>query len=77
MLTGLGTNNCIPVMADEKTGKMLPSESESELEKSVKESKVKGGMPFLVNCTTGTIVFGAFDPINDIADICKRHSLWM
>ena len=73
MVTGLGMNNCIPVKADEKTGKMLPS----ELEKAVKESKAKGGVPFLVNCTTGTTVFGAFDPINDIADICKRHNLWL
>lgn len=25
----------------------------------------------------GTTVRGAFDPINEIADICKKHNIWL
>ncbi|XP_037131510.1 glutamate decarboxylase 1 isoform X3 [Syngnathus acus] len=34
-------------------------------------------VPFYVNATAGTTVYGAFDPLNAIADICQRHTLWM
>lgn len=37
----------------------------------------QGLVPIYVNATAGTTVYGAFDPLNDIADICHRHSLWM
>uniref|UniRef100_H2LH59 Glutamate decarboxylase like 1 n=1 Tax=Oryzias latipes TaxID=8090 RepID=H2LH59_ORYLA len=38
---------------------------------------VQGAVPFFVNATAGTTVFGAFDPVDEIADICERHSLWL
>ncbi len=34
-------------------------------------------MPLFVNATAGTTVYGAFDPINDIADICEKYNLWL
>lgn len=37
----------------------------------------QGLVPFYINATAGTTVYGAFDPLSDIADICQRHSLWM
>jgi len=30
-----------------------------------------------VTATAGTTVLGAFDPFNEIADICGKHGLWM
>ncbi|KAG8014373.1 Glutamate decarboxylase 1, partial [Nibea albiflora] len=36
-----------------------------------------GLVPFYVNATAGTTVYGAFDPLDDVADICHRHTLWM
>ena len=44
-------------------GRMLPE----ELEKLVVKHKAQGHLPFFVNCTTGTTVYGAFDPIHAIA----------
>jgi glutamate decarboxylase len=69
---GLGTENCVQVPVDER-GRMLPA----ELEKLVVKHKSQGHLPFFVNCTTGTTVYGAFDPIPDIADICERHGIWL
>lgn len=49
----------------------------ADLERLISEDKARGLHPFFVNCTAGTTVIGAFDPINDIADICERHGVWM
>lgn len=38
---------------------------------------VQGAVPFMVNATAGTTVLGAFDPIEEIADICEKHNLWL
>lgn len=34
-------------------------------------------MPLFVNATGGSTVYGAFDPINEIADICEKYNLWL
>ena len=48
-----------------------------ELEKLIIRHKSEGHLPFFVNCTTGTTVFGAFDPIEPIADICEKYGIWL
>ncbi len=37
----------------------------------------QGYVPFFVSATAGTTVYGAFDPLMAIADICKKHDVWM
>nr|CAH7737561.1 unnamed protein product [Callosobruchus chinensis] len=69
---GLGTDNCVMVPSDEN-GRMIPT----ELERLIMERKTRGHLPFFVCCTSGTTVLGAFDPINDIADICKKYGMWL
>ncbi|TRY68938.1 hypothetical protein TCAL_04170 [Tigriopus californicus] len=69
---GLGTENCVQVPCDDK-GRMIPV----ELERLITRHKSEGHLPFFVNCTTGTTVYGAFDPINSIADICEKHHIWL
>ena len=36
----------------------------------------QGGEPFFVNGTGGTTVFGAYDPLDKIADLCEKYDLW-
>ena len=49
----------------------------TDLETKIVQAKSEGCQPFLVVATAGTTVLGAFDNINDIADVCVRHSLWL
>lgn len=34
-------------------------------------------VPYFVNATSGTTVYGAYDPLDKIADICQKYGLWM
>eukprot|EP00069_Balaena_mysticetus_P014855 bmy_22420T0 len=52
---------------------MIPS----DLERRILEAKQKGFVPFLVSATAGTTVYGAFDPLLAVADICKKYKIWM
>lgn len=38
---------------------------------------LQGYVPLYVNATAGTTVYGAFDPIQEIADICEKYNLWL
>uniref|UniRef100_A0A1B0DE52 Uncharacterized protein n=1 Tax=Phlebotomus papatasi TaxID=29031 RepID=A0A1B0DE52_PHLPP len=69
---GLGTDNCVMVPSDEH-GRMITT----ELERMILERKAKGQIPFFVSATAGTTVLGAFDPLNEIADICDKYNLWL
>ncbi|XP_010593840.2 acidic amino acid decarboxylase GADL1 isoform X2 [Loxodonta africana] len=69
---GIGTDNVCFVETDGR-GKMIPE----ELEKQVWQARKEGAAPFLVCATSGTTVLGAFDPLDEIADICERHGLWL
>ncbi|XP_075067411.1 glutamate decarboxylase 1-like [Mixophyes fleayi] len=69
---GIGTENVITVKCDER-GKMIPS----DLEEKIVKQKEMGHVPFYVNATAGTTVYGAFDPLAKIADICEKYGLWM
>uniref|UniRef100_UPI00398ED79F glutamate decarboxylase 1-like n=1 Tax=Pristiophorus japonicus TaxID=55135 RepID=UPI00398ED79F len=69
---GFGTDNVILVKCGER-GKIISA----DLEAKIIEAKEKGFVPLYVNATAGTTVFGAFDPLQDIADICEKHGLWM
>lgn len=40
-------------------------------------SFAQGFVPFFVSATAGTTVYGAFDPLIAISDICKKYNVWM
>uniref|UniRef100_H3DHQ4 Glutamate decarboxylase 1 n=1 Tax=Tetraodon nigroviridis TaxID=99883 RepID=H3DHQ4_TETNG len=69
---GFGTENLILLNTDER-GRVIPA----DLEAKVLEAKQKGYVPMYVNATAGTTVYGAFDPINEIADICEKYNMWL
>ncbi|KAL5009445.1 hypothetical protein ScPMuIL_011750 [Solemya velum] len=68
---GFGTSSIEKVKTDDM-GCMIPE----ELDKKIEESKSKGHLPLFVMATSGTTVFGAYDPLDKIADVCQRHGVW-
>jgi aromatic-L-amino-acid/L-tryptophan decarboxylase len=42
----------------------------------IEEDIARGNRPFLVVGTAGTVSIGAFDPLPEIAAICREHDLW-
>lgn len=69
---GLGTDHVYKVKCDE-LGRMIPE----ELRTGIAEAKGQGHLPFFVNATCGTTVLGSFDPLPEIAAICREHDLWL
>nr|XP_028605822.1 glutamate decarboxylase 1 isoform X1 [Podarcis muralis] len=69
---GFGTENVILIKCNER-GKIIPA----DLEAKILEAKQKGYVPLYVNATAGTTVYGAFDPIQEMADICDKYNLWL
>lgn len=70
--SGIGRDNVRYIDSDEY-GRLIPA----SLEKQVEQDITDGFAPIYVNCTAGTTVLGAFDPVNEIADICEKHNLWL
>ena len=71
-MAGLGARAVKSVPVDPQ-GRMRAA----ALEEAIQLALRNGETPFYVNATAGTTVFGAVDPLNDIANICSRHRLWM
>ncbi len=71
-IIGIGTENIIEIDCDSE-GKM----NSTDLEKKILISKNNSGIPFCVVATAGTTVRGCFDPIDEIADICKKYDIWL
>ena len=71
-LLGIGSKNVIKVQSDTK-GKMIPA----ELEKEIQASILRGEKPFFVAATCATTLMGAYDPIDEIDEICKGNNIWL
>ncbi|VEN61661.1 unnamed protein product [Callosobruchus maculatus] len=69
---GMGADNVYSIKTDDR-GIMIVSDLVANIEKALKE----GAKPFLVVATAGTTVIGAFDPINEIADVCEKYKMWL
>ncbi len=48
----------------------------AELEEMVRKDIEAGYIPFAVIGTAGTTNTGTIDPLNEIADICKKYEMW-
>ena len=69
---GIGRNNIRYIEADSR-GRMIPERLEAQIIDDIRD----GFIPTYVNATAGTTVLGAFDPIDEIADITEKHKLWL
>ncbi len=71
-LLGIGAGNVVKVKSDEN-GVMILSELEKEIDQCLKN----GERPFFVVATCATTLFGAYDPIEEMSEICERHNIWL
>lgn len=69
---GIGSDNLILVRSNSE-GQMVVDDLEIQIINAINDGKV----PFFVNATSGTTVLGAFDPVDKIADICKKYNIWL
>lgn len=46
------------------------------LEKTISEDIANGFLPICVVATAGTVNTGAIDPLTEIYEICRKHSIW-
>ena len=52
---------------------MIPA----ELEKCILKAQSEDKSPYFVNATSGSTVLGAYDDLDALADVCKKHSVWL
>jgi glutamate/tyrosine decarboxylase-like PLP-dependent enzyme len=69
---GIGAKNVIKVKAD-KNGKLIPAELQNEIVNAIN----RGEKPFFVAATCATTLLGAYDPIDEMAMICKKYNIWL
>ena len=69
---GIGFDNVVKVPCD-IDGRMRVDKLEEEIERT----RINGQTPFCVVATSGTTVRGAFDPLQEIADICSNQDIWL
>lgn len=69
---GIGRDNVRHISTDNQGAMCLKA-----LEEQIIKDMALGYTPFFVNATAGTTVLGAFDPIDNIAAICKKYRLWL
>jgi aromatic-L-amino-acid decarboxylase len=71
-VAGIGSRNLRLIDVDSNFA--LRPES---LERAIEEDKRAGKLPFIACATTGTTSSLAFDPLEAIGGICKKHNLWL
>jgi glutamate/tyrosine decarboxylase-like PLP-dependent enzyme len=70
-LLGIGTRNLRKIPTDERFRVRTDL-----LERTIAEDRKSGLLPAVVVGNAGTVNTGAIDPLGEIADICRRESLW-
>jgi len=70
-IIGIGVDAAVEVACD-PVGRMKPDALDAAIQRSLDD----GRQPFLVSATSGTTVAGAFDPLDEIAQVADKHGLW-
>jgi len=71
-VAGIGRENVIKIPVD-SAGRMQPAALLAIIQADI----ARGYLPTMVNATLGTTVEGAFDPILEIAPICRNTQTWL
>ena len=71
-IAGIGKENLICIATDENFS-IIPH----ELEKAIKDDIAHGYTPCCMVGTIGTTSSMAIDPIYELGEICKKHSVWL
>ncbi len=71
-MLGIGEANVRSVRTDARLRIDL-----SDLERRIAADTAAGRLPFCVVANAGTTASGAFDPIREIAEVARRHHLWL
>lgn len=72
MTMGLGTSAVIAVRADANSRMDV-----ADLDRKIQRSRDIGQEPFCVVATAGTTITGNIDPLADIAQVTRKHDLWL
>jgi glutamate/tyrosine decarboxylase-like PLP-dependent enzyme len=71
-LLGIGSDNFRAVEHDQSL-RMLPA----SLDAAISEDRERGNIPVAVVASSGEVNTGAIDPLNEIADLCAKHNVWL
>jgi glutamate decarboxylase len=71
-ICGMGSSAVWTVPVDAQ-GRMDPA----ALRTLVERARAEGRTPLYVNATAGTTVLGSYDPIEEIAAVCREYNLWL
>lgn len=72
VLLGIGLDHVVTVDCDAR-GKMKVCDLKMKIKRSLEQNHI----PLMVNATCGTTVLGAYDPVNQIADVCEEFGVWL
>jgi aromatic-L-amino-acid/L-tryptophan decarboxylase len=71
-LMGIGSENLRSVRHDGAL-RMIPS----ALAEAIREDRQNGFIPVAVIASAGSVNTGAIDPLDEIADVCAQHKVWL
>jgi aromatic-L-amino-acid/L-tryptophan decarboxylase len=71
-IAGIGSTNLRLVDVDGELAMRL-----DHLERLVADDVAAGRLPFFVTATVGTTGTSAIDPVRAIAEVCRRHGIWL
>ncbi len=71
-LMGVGSEHLRSVQHD-RSLRMIPS----ALDDAIRQDRHRGDIPIAVIASAGTVNTGAIDPLDEIADVCAEHRVWL
>lgn len=74
MVCGVGLERGVGWVRADRRGRMCAEDLDRQVRRLRDE---EGAAPFFVQATSGTTVMGGFDPLDEVAAVCREHGLWL